>query len=233
MPYANTVKSATGYGDGDIEEEHESFGLIAISRVSGGRRLFGSHLEQHQHFISLTISRAKVIHGLSYDRYHPTRELIEINMSAAQFAEAITSLNSGVGATCTITDVDRVPMEGVPEEAQAEHRKIREGFEAKLADTVAELDKACEDFQTLLDNPKGISKGRAREMMKHLEHARMEIKNNTPFMVDQFRESADRVVTSAKAEIEAFALSVLHRAGMAALAKGDLPKLLLGDGDDE
>ena len=41
-----------------------------------------------------------------------------------------------------------------------------------------------------------------------------------PFIINQFRRSADKVVTSAKADVEAFAMHVLQRAGMAALAKG-------------
>ncbi len=229
VPYENVTRKRQGAGDGDIEEEHESFGLVRFNRVSGGVRLFGSHLEQHQHYITMAVSRAKVCHGLSYDRYHPTDHLIEIKLSAAQFAEAITSLNSGVGAPCTIYEIGRVLMEPVPVEAQAEHQKIREGFEEKIDETAIELEKARDDWAAILDGSKTISKGRAREMLKVLTHAAQELRKNAPFVVNQFRESADKVVTSAKAEIEAFAQVVLTRAGMAAIARGDMPKLLLGE----
>jgi hypothetical protein len=232
IPYVNKTIASDGWRDGEIEEEHESFGLLQISRVqSSGSRLFGSHLERHQHYIVLTISRAKVCHGLSSDRYHPTGQLIEIALSSAQFAEAITSLNSGVGAPCTIHDVLRIRMEDVPPEAQAEHRKIREGFEERIAAQTEELRKTHADLGTIIESGKTVSKGRAKEMHKVLWRAWKTLDDSAPFIINQFRESADRVVTSAKADVEAFAQHVLARAGMAALAEGLGPKLLLGDAE--
>lgn len=228
VPYKNETLKDQGYRNGEIEESHESFGLLAISRVSGGARLFGSHLEQHQHFITLSISRAKVCHGLSSDRYHPTKELISIDLSAAQFAEAITSLNSGVGSPCTIESINHVVMENVPEEAQSEHTKVREGFAKSIEKTTVSLEKARDEFGEVIDSNKTISKGRAKELLAVLTAAAQDLRHNAPFIVDQFRESADKVVTSAKADIESFAQLVLRSAGMEALQRGDLPKLLMG-----
>jgi len=224
VPYKNVSEKRYG-NDDEWEAEHESFGLVRFSRVSGGTRLFGSHLDQHQHYISMTVSRAKVCHSLSYDRHHPCGgDLIEVAMSAAQFAEAITSLNSGVGAPCTLVYIDRVRMEDVPDEAQIEHEKIRDGFEQKIEHVTTSLERARDVFERLVEG-KAIKKNDAKEVLKVVTKAAQELRRNAPFIIDQFRESADRVVTSAKAEVEAYTALVLQRAGMEAIAAGATPWL--------
>ena len=101
--------------DDEFEREHPSYGILHISRTSGGTsaiRLFGSPLATHYGTIRLTISKGKWIHGLNHDRYFGmSKDFIEVEMSAAQFADAITSLNMGSGTPCTIRYVggERVP----------------------------------------------------------------------------------------------------------------------------
>ncbi len=53
-----------------------------------------------------------------------------------------------------------------------------------------------------------------------------QLESNAPFVVNQFHEATERVVTAAKLEIEAFTTNVLHAAGMHAIAESGLPKQL-------
>lgn len=227
IPYSNVTKKGFS-GDEETTEEHESFGLLQFSRISGGARLFGSHLDSHQHFVSLSIFRATTHHSLSYDRHHPRGKLIEVWLSAAQFAEAITTMNHGVGSPCTLRRLRGVSMEEVPEEAQAEHLKIRDGFKSRIGDIAAKMVEARDQFRAIIEGAKSISKGRAREMVKVLDKAAQELVDNAPFVVDQFRESTDKVVTSAKAEIEAFAQAAIYTRGEATIEMGN--DLRLEDG---
>jgi hypothetical protein len=87
-------------------EIHPSFGLVSISRVSGSRRLFESPFE-HQHYITLSISRAdRSRTDLHYNHIMPCGEIVEVAMSEVQFAQMVTSLNMGVGTPCTISHLD-------------------------------------------------------------------------------------------------------------------------------
>lgn len=233
IPYNNVPHAGPGRDDNATKEWHESYGLLQFNRVSGGARLFGSHLADHQHFICMTVSRAELHHDLSRDTEYPTEELIEVWMSMAQFAECITAMNHGNGVPCTIKRVDGVRMEDVPDESDQEHAKIREGFEQKIASTVEVLGKAHDQMEQLIDSKKSISKGAAREMLEVLRSAHQELEKNAPFVVDQFRRSADKVVTSAKAEVEAFFSHYVARVGMAAIEAGDAPTLLLGEGTSD
>ena len=81
--------------DGDIVTTHPSFGIAKFSRhsCSHPQSLFGSSIG-HENTITLTISRADHIRSdSSYDRYYEKGQIIEVEMSAAQFAEMITTMN--------------------------------------------------------------------------------------------------------------------------------------------
>jgi hypothetical protein len=47
-----------------------------------------------------------------------------------------------------------------------------------------------------------------------------------PFVLEQFQEGTTRVVTQAKAEIDAFTMHVVQSAGFEALKSGHIPSLL-------
>ena len=121
--------------DDEFEREHPSYGILHIARTSGGGsaiRLFGSPLATHYGTIRLSISKGKWIHGHNHDRYYGmNKDYVEVEMSAAQFADAITSLNLGSGTPCTIRYVQGVRVDSPPEHAtEAEH--IRDNFENTL-----------------------------------------------------------------------------------------------------
>lgn len=214
-PYKS--ESIKDYSGGEVKETHESFGLIGFSRVQGSRRLFGSHLEDHASFITMRVHRAARRHGLSHDWYGTASgrlPIVEVSMSAAQFAQAITSMNMGEGVPCTIESVESISMEEVPADVVAENVKIRAGFEDKISGVVQLLAEAHKEMDGVVESKSTISKGRAREMVAILAKALQEVKLNAPFVVSSFQESAERVVTSAKAEIEAFTALALRNAGM-------------------
>ena len=228
IPYKNETRESHGR-DEETRETHESFGLISFHRISGSTKLFGSHLDTHHTFIRLEVQRCELSHGLSNDHYFGQGlPLIEVDMSAAQYAEAITTMNMGGGIPCTIRDVVGIQMERVPEEAQEEHAKIRAGFRGKIEGVVKMAEEAHAKGEELLTH-KTVSKGRARELVDVLGRVVMEMRSNAPFVINQFQESADRVVTAAKAEVESFTLHALTKVGMKAIAdQYGAPELLSG-----
>ena len=89
--------------DNDVHvSEHPSYAMARFSRISGGyRSLFGSSI-QSQQTITLTISKASHDRNYSNDYFHSKKEIIEIEMSANQFSELITSFTMGSGVPVTI-----------------------------------------------------------------------------------------------------------------------------------
>ena len=212
--------------DDEFEREHPSYGILHISRTSGGTsaiRLFGSPLATHYGTIRLTISKGKWIHGLNHDRYFGmSKDFIEIEMSAAQFADAITSLNMGSGTPCTVRYVDGARIPEPPKHAtEAEH--IRDNFENTLDKYKAKAHTYRKRIEELASKLSTKAKEEIRIALDVMED---QLGSNIPFVVKQFQEATTRLTTAAKAEVDAFVTGVVRAAGLQSIAEGRLPSLL-------
>lgn len=213
--------------DDDFERVHPSYGLIHISRVTGGpgaKNLFGSPLAHHYGTIRLSVGTAKWIHSLHHDRYQGSLwgEHVEIEMSAAQFADMITSLNMGGGTPCTIRRLAGAEVPSPPDHAtEAEH--IRDNFEGSLDKYKA---KARVYRKKIEDLTSKLSEKARREIRIALDVIEDQLSDNVPFVLKQFQEATTRITSSAKAEVEAFVTGVVRAAGIEAIAGGKLPSLL-------
>ena len=84
------------------KEKHPSYGMLGFSRRQGSKtNLFGSSI-QHQNTISMTLRQGEMHRGLNTDWFFGGDVIVEVEMSQAQFAEAITSMNMGSGVPVTI-----------------------------------------------------------------------------------------------------------------------------------
>jgi hypothetical protein len=212
--------------DDEFEREHESYGILHISRTSGGSgtvRLFGSPLATHYGTIRLTISKGKWIHGLHHDRFYGmSKEFIEVEMSAAQFADAITSLNIGSGTPCTIRYVGGERVPDPPDHAtEAEH--IRDNFEKSVDKYTAKAHEYRKVIEKLTSKLPTKAKDQIRVALDVIED---QLASNVPFVVKQFQEATTRITTAAKAEVDAFVTGVVRAAGLQSIAEGRLPSLL-------
>jgi hypothetical protein len=213
--------------DDEFEREHPSYGLVRISRVTGGpgaRNLFGSPLARHYGTIRLSIGTAKWIHSLHHDRYQGSLrgEHIEIEMSAAQFADMITSLNMGSGTPCTLRYLAGVEVPSPPDHAtEAEH--IRDNFAGALDKYKAKV----RAYRKKIEDLTGKLSDKARKEIKiALDVIEDQLGDNVPFVVRQFQEATTRITSAAKAEVDAFVTGVVRAAGLEAIAGGKLPSLL-------
>ncbi len=209
---------------------HPSYGMLAFSRVHNstkrGEPLFGSALETHYGTVRLSIERGKWEHSLHEDRYYSTSDpqLIEVEMSSAQFVEAITTMNSMPGVPCTIRALNGRPVESPPRVA-TEVERVRTTFEAELRGMINVMKERRVDIEKLTS---GLS-AKAKERLRiELDVMIQQLESNVPFVLSQFEEASERVVTAAKHEIEQFAQHRIREAGLAALAGTMLPALPAG-----
>lgn len=213
--------------DEEFKREHESYGMLHIMRTGGGTsaiKLFGSPLATHYGTIRLTISKATWSHGLHHDRFFGmSKEHIEIEMSQAQFADAITSLNIGTGTPCTIRYIAGKRVENPPDfPTEAEH--IRESFDGSLDGFAAKAQKYADQIKEL--TAKLPAKTR-REIEIALDVIQHQLTSNVPFVVKQFQEATTKITTAAKAEVDGFVTATIRSAGLQSIAEGRLPPLML------
>lgn len=179
---------------------HPSYGMLRFGRVNGHAKFFGSELNQN-HYISLTLNPGEVTRDLSKEWYYgkPFR-LMEVRMSANQFAELISSLNYGSGVPCTIEYINGVEVEKLPS-----HESRKEFIHRKFQDRMEMFSDKIKNEQLKAKNlvkKKTLSKEDQRELLQTLEWLSTEISSNIPFFAECFQETMDEVVAEAKSEVE-------------------------------
>ena len=87
--------------------KHPSYGQLSITRVNSSHHqtLYGSPIK-HDSFISMRLHESEVYRENGVERHHAGTCLVEVNMSEAQFAQLITTLNIGGGTPVTISRID-------------------------------------------------------------------------------------------------------------------------------
>jgi len=197
-------------------ETHESYGLLSIARTTGTpRTLFGSTIS-HRDTIRLSISEGKLYRDYQKNRYHAGKEFIEVEMSAAQFAEAITTLNVGCGVPVTILhvagkSVSHPPAVDFKERAKGE-LKAEMG---ELAERIDELSKDAKEILTRKGTP--IKADEKEKLLKDLMFLAQEVRSNIPFAHECFEEAVEETVTQAKAEVDACLTSMREKLGQQVL----------------
>ena len=208
--------------------DHESYVLVSFSRTSGTTgRLFGSSLAEHYTSVRLQVHRAYRLHSLSHDKYYPSsnKRLLEIELSPAQFAELLTSMNVGSGVPATLRILDGKAVE-IPPDEPLEIEKVRTGFNSGLQKLVSTLKTTRAKVATIIEKKTPLSKENRGSLLEFFDYALREVSANVPFILEQFQEAADKVVTHAKAEIDAAMLHTIIVAGFKSVTgKNALPQL--------
>jgi len=224
IPYTRTEESSHGSGHRtEMRERHESFGLVGVSRITvgGGARcnMFGSHLDHHPTLFRFTVKRAVRLHTeLAYDRFHSDGEaertqLLEFDLTATQFVELMTSLNVGEGIPCTLRYVLGEQMEDVPGEHETEAQNIARKFAAEMKDVAGSVKPLTDQVAAIMAKPT-IGKGDRSAVVSLVGQIVRQFDDHAPFVMKQFVESTGRLVTAGKAEVEAYATSVIMAAGI-------------------
>lgn len=218
-----------------VKRSHPSYGNLYFSRVSGSAILFDSELN-HQHYVTLTISRAQLIEDNTGYRCWPTNELIEVCLSEVQFARAITSLNSGSGTPCTLHHINRQTMPKPPRK-----RSLLEKHDERLNKFVKDHQDSIEPFIEMIAEWRS-KKHRPtlkemEELMKGLMRCSEYAKGNVEFAHELLVEAADEAVAIAKTEIDGYVHNAVVRTGLEQLKSAEFsPKRIestdLGELDD-
>lgn len=205
--------------------EHESFGMIEIHRTQGGYpHLFGSSIP-HNNKVRIAIKRAAVERDLNADHYYGRRELVEIEMSPTQFAEAITNMNTS-GVPCTIRYIEGKEMERCPFVQKRE--QFADEFEGKMRRISTKLNVLLELAEALTQT-KAPNKDQKEAILREVQKVRMEIGDNLPFTYRMFNEQMDKTVLEAKGEFEAMVQHTITSLGLQALKAEDFRLLASGE----
>lgn len=202
------------------DEVHPAFAQIHASRVSStpGQVLFDSDIK-HGHTVRLTINRAVRKRDLNQDWIYGGKELIEVEMSEAQWASFVSSMNtSGVPCTLRATEDDwNVP--GLT-------------YEPRLAQSMAEVKGAADKMMAKIKIARDVyeralsEKAPAKvrnEALRALHFAIENADKNLAFAAKSLAEHSENVVQKARADIETM---VTQKAAQLGLTGGEAQGLL-------
>jgi hypothetical protein len=205
---------------------HPSWGMLSFSRVSGSADLFGSNVN-HQHFIEMRVHPGKRSHDHGHDYYFAdNKSFIEVRMSAAQFAEAITSMNMGSGVPCTIKHFNSQRVEQCPRE-KSEADRAKDHFNETFKESDEKITKDYEAISAILSKP-SIGKADRETVKKLVADITRSVRGNLPFYLDQFHEVTEKITAKAKTEFESMVTHHFTRIGLehlqSQLPTADKPK---------
>jgi len=200
------------------KERHESYGLLSLSRTSSskGVHLFASSVRPHNTIV-LTISEAARTRDYQRDWIYSDKTLIEVEMSPAQFAEAITTMNIGSGTPVTIRRVEGKKREACPD---LDFRVVAQNeLKAEMAILGKKIEELSKDAKELLSGSGAMNKADRKKMMDDIDAVITEVRSNIPFVHECFNEAIGKTVAEAKSELDATVSHIKTTLGEKALAQ--------------
>jgi hypothetical protein len=199
---------------------------VQFSRINaGGLRghvLFGSSVACDQ-IIQLSIMEGEVSRDLSQDWVHGHKNIVEVWMTPAQFAELLTSMNYGSGAPGTLRFLRNEGEFELPE-LPSKSEQFREEIDRDVAEFQRTIARASKKAKELLDDPKPPTKAMRQELKLMIDGIEKFAGDHLPFVMDQFNRQMAKTVTECKAEVDAFVTHVVQKTGLDAL-KSSAPQI--------
>ena len=207
-------------------EEHDSWGMVGIyHQHHGGRELFGSDVINHN-TICLKIKTARCSRELGRDWIMGDKTLVEISLSANQFADLLTNANMGDGVPCTIEYVvDKGMIEYKPQKPKLE---IIEEERDELAEkTVSDLESSIAMVKELIANKK-LSKSAGEELLFKMGGAYSSLVGGSKeFFKKQAKLEVNDMVTEAKRQVQSYVDNKIYSTGLKMLQDGFMSPQLI------
>ena len=219
------VSQNSGLGsDTGTRLNHPAFGQISVSRVQGHAHLYGSDFT-HRNTVRVTICESELSRHLNNDWPFARREIIEVEMSEAQWATFVSSFNHGSGVQCTILHRDGKTVPGFP--LRDESSEFGKEMSEQSKDALDALKRAA----AAVANAK-MSKKDSEAILEGISKAAQEIGVNTDFVAECFDRHMEDRIQKAKVEVNAYLTGAVQRAGLEALIKQSNPMIEF-DGEKE
>jgi len=183
--------------------------------------------------ISNSRLEADITRDFQRDWIHGGKNLIEVSMSATQFADALTSMNVGDGVPVTLEylkgdvwNAEKRQYRASPPETEFKKRAQNE-LKKEMEELGERLKVLAKDAKEILEAKGPINKAGKEAIINGIESVIQEVRSNIPFAHQCFAESVERTVVEAKGEIDATYQTIRERLGDKALLqhKLDMPIL--------
>ena len=194
-------------------EKHDSWGMVGIyHQHHNGRELFGSDVTNYN-TICLKIKTAQCSRELGRDWIMGDKTLVEISLSANQFADLLTNANVGDGVPCTIEYVAGKGM--IKYKPQKSKLEIIEAERDELAEkTVDDLESSITMVKELIANKK-LSKSAGEELLSKINDAYSSLVGGSKeFFKNQAKQEVNDMVVEAKRQVQSYVDNKIYSTGL-------------------
>lgn len=200
-------------------EKHDSWGVVGIyHQHHGGRQLFGSDITNHD-TICLRIKTAQCSRELGRDWIMGDKSLIDITLSANQFADMLTNSNMGDGVPCTIEYV--IGKGHIKFQPQKPKLEIIEEERDNLAEkAVTNIHRSIDMVEELIEKKK-ISKTAGEELLFNMNGALGSlVGGGKEFYKKQAKQELEKMVAEAKRQVQSYVDNKIYSTGLQILKEG-------------
>lgn len=211
-------------------EVHPSWVSVRFNKASWsspGAQLVGSDI-RHQRVVTLQVHRMSRTRDLHHTWWSEEEPLLEVHLSEAQFAAAITSFGDGSARPATLSFLQGDGL--VPQ--CADHRPGE--IQQTIAETRAAATEASEkaraalaEVERLLDE--GAGKKALREAVSYARSTVDNLPANLAFASKSLAETVEKVVSKATYDIEAIVEGKARAVGLELEARPIVKELLEGE----
>lgn len=203
-------------------EQHDAYGVIGVSHVSGQKDLFMVDYPQ-EHYVVLRIKKAETRRNLSNTNVFGKAEIIEVAMSEVQWARMIAAPNRNDGVPCTLSRyTDPLTKEYKTPKLEGQHAASVETFSAEVRAAGSKVAGRVQEAQSILTSILAGGAPRKADLQKLKEalyFANQGLESSLGFVVGQAEEAIHKSAESAKAEVEAHVDFVMTKLGERALGE--------------
>lgn len=160
---------------------------------------------------------------LNCDKYYGKDTILDIEMSYAQFAEAITSFGMYSGVPVTIRYTEKNGHIEKPNFINKQ-KQFEDEFSEQMHTISKNVKNAQVKIQELLTK-KTLNKSDKEEILQCIANITREWNDNIPYIYTQFNEQMEKTLTEAKIELEAFTQNRLNSIYENAISEN--PEMLL------
>jgi hypothetical protein len=206
-------------GDSKTRYDHPAFGKVVLSHPTGNVTLFGSDVAHHGS-MCISLYRAHLDRHLNHDYIGEDRMICQFELSAAQFAQFITSQGSGSVTPCTLSYgpevdsklVDYPAINKIESKMDMHKREVRES----ASEQIKKIKKSFDAVNALMDSP-SIPKKAMKEALFDLKCMIDNTPSNMEYSVSSAEKALEKAVSDAKIEIESFVAITTQRLGIKSL----------------
>jgi hypothetical protein len=214
---APKVNKSTRFNDDREEVTHPAYGVISVSRPTGGKTMLFDSAIKHGSVVAIQISEAQNDRALNRNWIHEKKRICEFYMSEAQWAQFVSSAGMGGGTPITFrakpdADAKLLHVPGI-----APHENMKQTFSREMRESceqyVKELSKLQAEVKAYATAGKA-NKTQLNDIVSRLDTFTRNFPSNMAFTQKQFAEAMEATTEQAKSDIEAFVVNMAMNTGL-------------------